>query len=230
VLGSSSSESCRRSTTRPETERRTKMRSNESRIVSRRRPRWPFLVAALGVAAVCITGATAAQQAAAPSYKPAGGWGRPGPPTASSLPTGWDSGRQGRNVYVATATTPGSVFSAKGAFLRKWARRHRDGQFGNPGMWRSRPTAPSGSPTTRTAATSFSSSGAFRRHCRHHREAARDVAVEPDGSVLGAVEGTEKGGFTLRQDGKRWILQVRSSGAGVVAADEIEARLTAASI
>jgi hypothetical protein len=102
-------------------------------------------------------------------------------------------------VYVADSDNARvQVFSAKGGFLRKWGSQGTgDGQFGNP---EDLAIAPDGTiwvaddPNSRYE--QFSSTGAFQTTLTTPSgELARDVAVAPDGSVIGAVEGSEKGGF-----------------------------------
>ncbi len=160
------------------------------------------LVVALVVAAVYIAGATAARRAAAPGggYKLAGTWGKTGTGNGQFATNGGGIAvDKAGNVYVADSdNTRVQVFSATGRFLRKWGSQGTgDGQFGNP---EDLAIAPDGTiwvaddPNGRYE--QFSSSGAFQTTLpAPHGELARDVAVAFDGSVLGAVEGTEKGGF-----------------------------------
>ena len=160
------------------------------------------LAAALVVAVVCVGAATAGSQAvqATSGYKPAGGWGKTGIGNGQFASNGGGIAvDKAGNVYVADSDNARvEVFSAKGAFLRKWgARGTEDGQLG---ISQDVAIAPDGTvwiaddPNSRYEA--FSSTGAFQTTLAAPTgEAARDVAVESDGSVLGAVEGSEKAGF-----------------------------------
>jgi len=158
------------------------------------------VLVALVVGAICITAATAAEQAAAPGYKPAGGWGKTGTANGQFAANGGGIAvDKAGNVYVADSDNARvQVFTAKGGFLRKWGSQGTgDGQFGNP---EDLAIAPDGTiwvaddPNSRYE--QFSSTGAFQTTLTAPSgELARDVAVASDGSVIGAVEGSASAGF-----------------------------------
>ena len=164
---------------------------------------WPLgFAAALVVGVVCVGAATAGSQAAQTTsgYKPAGGWGKTGTANGQFAANGGGIAvDKAGNVYVADSDNGRvQVFSAKGAFVRKWGSPGTgDGQFGNP---EDVAIAPDGTvwiaddPNSRYEA--FSSSGVFKTSLAAPTgELARDVAADTNGNVLGAVEGSEKGGF-----------------------------------
>ncbi len=161
------------------------------------------VLVALVVGSICITAATAARQAAGGAgYKQVGAWGKTG--TANGQFAGNGGGLavdKAGNVYVADSDNARvQVFTAKGRFLRKWGSVGTgDGQFGNP---EDLAIAPDGTiwvaddPNGRYVG--FSSTGAYKTTLTAPTgELARDVAVAPDGSVIGAVEGSASAGFHI---------------------------------
>ena len=85
-----------------------------------------FLGAVVVAAATCVAGATAGSQAttAGPTYKVVGSWGKAGNANGQFVNAFGLATDKAGNLYVAdTDNNRIQVFSAKGAFLRKWARR-----------------------------------------------------------------------------------------------------------
>ena len=158
---------------------------------------------ALVLAAVCVAGATAGQQAtpAGPAYKLVGKWGKIGTTgngVFSSSTRGIATDKAG-NVYVAdTDNNRIQVFTAKGGFLRKWGSAGGgDGQFAGADDVS---IAPDGTVWVADRGNGryqlFTSNGAFTTSVAPPTgEGAQGVAVDADGNMLGAVEGTVSSGF-----------------------------------
>jgi sugar lactone lactonase YvrE len=197
-----------------------------------KRESWPLATAAaLVVAVVCAGAATAGGQAtqAGSGYKQVGAWGKTGTANGQFATSGGGIAvDKAGNVYVADSDNARvQVFSAKGGFLRKWGSPGTgDGQFG---IAADIAIAPDGTvlvaddPNSRYEA--FSSSGAFQATLAAPTgELARGVAVDPDGNVLGAIEGSGFSGFhRFAKTATGWDAAGSLVGRGVPAANDIEA-------
>ena len=152
------------------------------------------------------------------------GQGRRGQRTIHS-PKGIATDKAG-NVNVAdTDNNRIQVFTAKGAFLRKWGT---EGD-GNDQFLRAEDVniAPDGTVWVADEGNerlqAFSGTGSFDTSISTPREAPRAIGVAADGSVLAAANGEERSGF------RRWVEKPTGweavgglMGAGDYRADEVE--------
>ena len=204
--------------------------SRRSRVIETPCGRRTILVLALGIAAVCVAGATAAEQTtpAGPAYKQAGVWGKVGTGDGQFGTTvaGIATDKAG-NVYVADSEfNRVQVLSAKGGFLRKWGSAGSgDGQFARAGDV---DVAPDGSVWVADEGNGrlqqFASSGDFKSSLSTSKEIPRGVAVDADGNVLAAIDGGKLGGFRrFDKTPTGWEATGGLLGAGPYRADEVEA-------
>lgn len=169
-----------------------------------RRPGRAALVSLVLVlfATFAVAGTAGRQATGGAGYKLAGTFGKTGTANGqfASNAAGMAVDRSG-NVYVADSDNYRvQVFSSKGAFLRKWGSMGTgDGQFGRPDDVA---IAPDGTvwvaddPNGRFVA--FSSSGAFKTSLSSPTgELARGIAIDAEGNVLGAVEGSAQSGYRV---------------------------------
>ncbi len=177
------------------------MQQHDTHAQPRRRPALGVGVAlAVALASVvAATAATAGLQAKGGPYKAAGGWGKTG--TANGQFAGNGGGvavDKAGNVYVADSDNNRvQVFSAKGSFLRKWGSIGS----GNGQFTRSEDVdiSPDGSIWVADDGGGryqlFSKTGAYQATVTLTSEQARGVAVDANGDLLAAVEGSENSGF-----------------------------------
>lgn len=178
---------------------------------------------------VVATAATAGLQANGGPYKAAGGWGKNGTANGQFASNGGGVAvdRAG-NVYVADSDNNRvQVFSAKGSFLRKWGSIGTgDGQFTRS---EDVDVAPDGSIWVADDGGErfqlFSKTGAFQASVSVTSELARGVAVDANGDLLAAVEGSAKAGFRrYTGSGGSWTeTGGLFGGEPLMRADDIEA-------
>jgi sugar lactone lactonase YvrE len=159
-------------------------------------------------------------------YKVAGAWGKTGTATGQFATGGGGVAvdRSG-NVYVADSDNNRvQVFSAKGSFLRKWGSiGGGDGQFTRA---EDVAVSPDGSIWVADDGggryQQFSAGGAFQTAVTLTGELARGVAVDANGDLLGAVEGSEKSGIRRFTAGS-WAASGGLLGAeSLMRADDVE--------
>jgi sugar lactone lactonase YvrE len=182
---------------------------------------------ALLVAAVAVAGAAASGSAptAGSPYKVVGTFGKTGTGNGqlSSNTHGLVVDKSG-NVYVAdTDNHRVQVFSAGGAFLRKWGSiGEGNGQFD---VAEDIDIAPDGTVAVADQQNSriqlFSSGGAFKASISTGLDLPRGVASGDDGTVYAAIEGSDRGGL------KSWASPTAAgsglfAGASFMRPDDVE--------
>lgn len=185
------------------------------------------MVALLAVlAATFAVAATAGSNAAGGSgYKQAGSWGKTGTGTGQFAGTGGLAVDARGNVYVADRDNNRvQVFSASGSFLRKWGSiGGGNGQFTGADDIA---VAPDGSVWVADDGGSryqqFSTGGAFQTAVALTSELARGVAVDANGDLIGAVEGSSKSGFRRFAAGTWAASGGLFGGESLMRADDVE--------
>jgi hypothetical protein len=178
---------------------------------------------------VVATAATAGLRAKGGPYKAAGGWGKNGTANGQFASNGGGLAvDKAGNVYVADSDNNRvQVFSAKGSFLRKWGSLgDGDGQFTRA---EDVDVAPDGTIWVADDGGGryqlFSTGGLQQATVALTSELARGVAVDANGDLLAAVEGSEKGGFRrYTGSGGSWTeTGGLFGGEELMRADDIEA-------
>ncbi|MCZ7588311.1 MAG: NHL repeat-containing protein [Gaiella sp.] len=181
------------------------------------------------LAVLCATfavAATAGSNATGGSgYKLAGSWGKTGTGTGQFTGTGGLAVDARGNVYVADRDNNRvQVFSPSGSFLRKWGSiGGGNGQFTGADDIA---VSPDGSIWVADDGGSrfqqFSSVGAFQTAVTLTSELARGVAVDANGDLLGAVEGSAKSGFRRFTAGSWAASGGLFGGRSLMRADDVE--------
>jgi sugar lactone lactonase YvrE len=169
--------------------------------------------------------ATAGSSAGGSGYKQVGSWGKTGTGNGQFAGTGGLAVDTRGNVYVADRDNNRvQVFSASGSFLRKWGSiGSGDGQFTGADDVA---VSPDGSIWVADDGggrfQQFSSGGAFQTAVTLTGELARGVAVDANGDLLAAVEGSAKSGFRRFTSGS-WAASGGLFGAqALMRADDVE--------
>jgi hypothetical protein len=184
----------------------------------------PLVVVLFATFAVAATAGSSAVGGS--GYKLAGSWGKTGT-GKGQFGTGGGGlavDRRG-NVYVADRDNNRvQVFTKKGAFLRTWgAIGSADGQFTGADDVAASPdgkiwVADDGGGRFQQ----FSSEGAFLTAVAVPSELARGVAVDANGDLLAAVEGSSKSGFRRFASGTWGASGGLAGGQSYMRADDVE--------
>lgn len=178
------------------------------------------LSAAFAVAATAGSNATGGS-----GYKQVKAWGKVGTGTGQFSGTGGLAVDAGGNVYVADRDNNRvQVFSAGGSFRRKWGSiGSGNGQFTGADDIA---VAPDGSIWVADDGGSrfqqFSPAGAFQTAVTLTSELARGVAVDANGDLIGAVEGSSKSGFRRFTAGSWAASGGLFGGQPLMRADDVE--------
>ena len=178
------------------------------------------LFATFAVAATAGSNATGGS-----GYKQVGAWGKTGTGNSQFSGTGGIAVDAHGNVYVADRDNNRvQVFSASGSFLRKWGSIGTgDGQFTGADDIA---VAPDGSIWVADDGGSryqqFTSGGTFKTAVTLASELARGVAVDANGDLLGAVEGSSKSGFRRFTAGTWAASGGLYGGQALMRADDVE--------
>jgi tripartite motif-containing protein 71 len=191
-----------------------------------RRVQIGMLLGAAAAFVVSVGGALAVPQAAGPSYKVVGKWGKDGSGNSQFVNASGIAVDDAGNVYVAdTDNHRIQVFTKTGGFVRKWGSTGD----GNDQFLRAEDVniAPDGTVWVADEGNerlqAFSGTGSFDASISTPRELPRGVGVAADGSVLAAANGEERSGF------RRWVEKPTGweavgglMAAGNYRADEVE--------